>query len=48
MIYIFYYFIIVKNNAKQIEASQLKKYKHKPNYHTILSILHNIRQVLAK
>ena len=44
---IFYYFIIVKNNSKQIEASLLKKYNHKLNYHTILSILHNIRQVLA-
>ena len=44
---IFYNFIIVKNNAKQIEAASFIKYKYKLCYKTIISLLHNIRQVIA-
>ena len=44
---IFYDFIIVKYNAKQIEATLLKKYKYNLCYKTIISFLHNIRQVIA-
>ena len=44
---LFYDFIIVKNDAKQIETALLKKYKYNLCYKTIISFLHNIRQVIA-